>query len=361
MIKEYRAYCACPNLATAKPLLEALLASSEPAPPEAFTIWLNRRLSGNSHTLKTSGSTTGTPRTYKFGPLWSFWLQALEKATKFPDHNKYTLISNRYLTRQTCTDSIMVEPTTKELFINTFISVSHFDDRLVKLFCEELDRLPPAVLLADPNVWLYLTTHPVSKEYFTLNPTKFIITSTNWEAFYKQHDLRAAGVLINDTMINWENGFNFYTCRFGSKHSFPFFLQHGSRVINLVNLCETAGTDDDSLVYGGYCACGKRQVIFTPHKAVQPNLVNVDDLAEELESLFNNFQIVQAETTKICYDGEMSDRDRDRLLRISDNVEFWPHMSLMITTKFPVFYKNIARLQLKPTIARMPFRHQFML
>jgi hypothetical protein len=353
VLKEYLNYCEIPNFNTANILAQAIAGSdlNYSIHNELLEIW--KRYSNPlfpNFILKTSGSTQGVPRSYSFGPLPDFWINCFEKLTKFPNHNKTILIQNISLTNNTSTALHFFDAHENEPNYSAYLNVPYFNNLTTSQFCSKIAEQENVILSADPPVWLYLNNHPTFVEFITKRKDISLL-STNWEPFYK----RLHGVYINDTMINWHNGFNFYTCIHGNKHSYPIFAIDGNNFINLLNLTGFIGSFDDQFSLGGLCNCGKICITdVIPHTEVQIKFNNKYlfslELAEQLDSCYENLQFIQADgLIHVCYIGIMSNHDRDIIDAFLFNHvrklrTYQKNTMLKINTKLPTFYKNIHKI-----------------
>lgn len=357
MLKDYQAFCDNPSITTAHNLLAALLANDLDfsAHQELLSIWrYGCRNTHSSVSLNTSGSTSGKPQPYRFGPLPIFWFEKLEAATKYPSRTKPIQINNRAMAGYRGLQGINLSsahPT--EPHISAYLDASSLYRDTINAICDKLDEFDkPTILTANPNVWLCLTSDELFTQCLIKHRAKIELLSTNWEPFYKTKRLREHGVHINDTMINWWNGVNFYTCRWGNQHAYPLFAIDGNRVVNLLNLTGHVGTLDDLLkVRGDKCVCGKLNISVMPHAAVQPKIDGLFiynlGLVELLRSQYENLQFIQSgDVMDVCYMGEMGEHDRfliETFLTGSD-VRFWKDTLLRVNTKLPAFYRNVAAI-----------------
>jgi len=355
MLREYKIFCESPSISRINLLLEALLACdiNISAHEELFKIWeYGCRRKHHYIQLKTSGSTSGVQRTYNFGPFPDVWIKKLESITKYPSGLKPILIRNR-MVFEPQHEAHYVVADENELYYSGYITASALNSNITNEICRILDGLTkPFSLMAEPNVWLYLTSHPTFIEYLVNNKSMINILSTNWEAFYKTKHLRSNGVVINDTMINWYNGINIYTCAYGNYHTYPLFAVNGNKVINLLNLSGHVGLNDDLfIVRNTACSCGKLIVSMIPHIPVQPTINNSFiyniQLSELLQSKYENLQFIQLnELIDVCYVGDMNDHDRSLIKNFWGGGEFRFRNDTIfkISTKLPVFYKNMLKI-----------------
>lgn len=339
MLKEYKQYCDIPSLSHAKDLLEALTATHIIDNQEFLDLWEHGcRTKHKSVNLTTSGS-TGRPKTYPFGPNSEFWLGSLEKLTKWQNKQKPVYIRNRLLSypnqRSFGVHFEVADP--QEPLFSAFLNVSHFDHYNVLCLINILDIIKAECLLANPNVWLYLLADDRFSYYVEKRGLRII--STNWEPFFKK------SVLVNDTMINWYNGTNFYTCRFNNKHFFPFFAKKQKETINLLNLNKGHWLHDDLLIENGICECGKTICHFIPHLKSQPRtqgrLLYEPKLAESLTGRYQNLQFIMRDKPYALFVGTITQEDRHLINdHVGAEVVFLEGKSLKIGQKYPVFYRD---------------------
>lgn len=353
MLKEYKNYCELPNISTANALFEVIAKSDYTNHTELIEIW--KRYSNPlfpNLVLRTSGSTQGIPRSYNFGPLPEFWINSFEKLTKFPNHNKTVLVQNISLTKNISSSLHFFNAHDNEPNYSAYLNVPYFNNAITAQLCSKLTE--NIILAADPSIWLYLNNNPIFIDFITKRKDISLL-STNWEPFYKTKYLRSQGVYINDTMINWCNGFNFYTCIHGNKHTYPIFAIDGNNFINLLNLTGYIGSFDDQFSLGSLCKCGKICVTnVIPHTEVQIKFNNKYlfnlELVEQLDSCYENLQFIQTDgLIHVCYIGTMSNHDRDIIdMFLFDHVRklrtYKKNTMLKVNTKLPAFYKNIHKI-----------------
>ena len=123
--------------------------------------------------------------------------------------------------------------------------------------------------------------------YKILNENKKIISKYN--------------VHLNDQMIDWSSGLNFYTCLANKKHFLPIFAKKNNTYRNAINLSEKNYVTSDYFKITAnttLCKCGKYRCDFTflPHKK---NYIPELDYQETLSwsniltKEFRSFQIIK--------------------------------------------------------------------
>lgn len=162
MVGEYENYCSNPTIATASELLAVIVNdySNNHVNRELFEIWKFGIKAKHKHiTINTSGSTSGKPRPYTFGPLHDFWFKGLESATKYPTNHKPVLLRDKsfegYVSNA---DSVGLLMVANEPHYSGFLTVPYLNDRMVDKLCKRIDELIElqinVKISANPNIWL---------------------------------------------------------------------------------------------------------------------------------------------------------------------------------------------------------------
>lgn len=198
---------------------------------------------------------------------------------------------------------------TKEPF-DTFLSVKSLEKQLPQIL-EIAKTIPePYVVTGPPHVLNEL----VHDERFTLRP--FCLTNLDSPCFVKTTDH-----YLNDQMVDWQSGLNFYTCSFGHKHVLPIFLKIDDRFHCLLNMTRWAPPMTDEMVIHEFepCECGRVRAImtFTPHKR---NFIDRDynecmNLVNQLESKTCYLQFVQGDGIEVYSDVPVSEKDAETISR----------------------------------------------
>lgn len=353
MLLAYRNYCDSPSNQTAQLLLEALIDSDIQNHQELIDIWAYGRRKQHGYVqLNTSGSTSGLCRQYTFGPMAEFWIVNLERTIKFPKYNKPIFISSNLLLYPLKKDCVSLMSAPKDSPRSAYIVTTRFNRRNVDELISKIDGITTneSILWADPNVWLYLTS---DNDFcsFLERKSNISLLSTNWESFYKKQRLQQNGVYINDNMIDWYSGFNFFTCKYGSKHALPLFAQNDYGVVNLLNLTGDIIEASDLLVPTSKCICGKTKIAFIPHLKTQIKsydgrfLYNLD-LVERFQSVYQHMQFIQHQNLiSVLYCGEMNEHDKaiinDFITNQGFDCELVENKFLKVSSKLPVFYNNL--------------------
>jgi hypothetical protein len=261
-----------------------------------------------------SGGTT-TPKHYRFGPYPRFWISAIEKTVKNPSNKLSVLLLIMLSIGPSSVYPFPIDLMPHEYCVNG----NWFGDTQTLL--RGLDSLPSQNLLISsvPRVFLYLSR---DREFLDhAEAMKWSMESTYSESFYPRKPFQERSIHVNDNMINWVNGHNFFECPYGTKHFLPIFLKKEGHTVNLLNLvgCER---DDDDLWHidpgVSRCACGKDylKITFMPHRSAaivkeSGEFFYAPEFAELLEERYFCFQFIQQDKRiKVLYAGNMSAHDR---------------------------------------------------
>jgi hypothetical protein len=156
-------------------------------------------------------------------------------------------------------------------------------------------------------------------EQFRSKLTNFHVLSSGYDAFFKSH-----GVYVNDCVIDWQTGLNFYTCKHNKRHFLPIFSIRDGYIRNLINICSRPIPISDLFTITGSaenCPCGKKYIPFTyiPHikAAITKNDQYYYDLSliNYLESDYYSIQFIQNnDEILILYRGKyMTENDKSFL------------------------------------------------
>lgn len=126
--------------------------------------------------------------------------------------------------------------------------------------------------------------------------------NTDCPAFINKSILSENYIHLNDQMIDWTSGINFYTCKLNYKHFLPIFVKTSNGYKNLLNLSQSMYTNDDFFSINEnpiLCSCGKYrcQFEFVPHKnnylCYNNNYEQLLSYANVLSQDIRVFQIIQ--------------------------------------------------------------------
>lgn len=131
-----------------------------------------------------------------------------------------------------------------------------------------------SVIFCRPNAALALSRDPAFSEYLSSPHNLQCLATSDWEPVYDAGSFIDRGVYVNDNMIDWQTGLNFYHCPYGGRHFLPMFYGRGASFENLLNLEQggRAPAGDELEVAGlSQCRCGRKKmdIRFTPHHSIQ--------------------------------------------------------------------------------------------
>lgn len=303
---------------------------------------------GDHFTLESNGS-SGEYRQYLFGPLPRLWLKLVEEYTRKP-HGQGSIVNlvdcfPEFFDCKHCT----LLPVEDGITICTKIVTNFSQPSILKIldgaFATLTDQYGELTVLGKPNRFLYLNGLPGWKEL--VEKYRLKLTSTGWEPFYSN------SVFVNDTMVNWKTGVNFYTCESGHKHCLPIFVRTSDGYVNLLNLKDkqVRAIDDEWLVGPQkVCDCGKPAIdfVFTPHidNTIKNSrgIIYKCDMASQLTGSYRNLQFIQeGDTIIVAFCGNMTSNDVSIIERMFD--EFAIKMKIGTVNrvglhKFPSFWNG---------------------
>jgi hypothetical protein len=322
-----------------------------------YAIWrehCGRSITPDFHGLRTSGSTRQVPRLYQFGPNFQFWRHAVWDLTRFP--LGYREIISLYPSQASGQPISVYSKLGRHVIL-----CSPFNEPILKsligVLGQFLNDYPACSLNATPDTYLYLNNQAAFRDFAIENRDRFNLMSENWEPFYKQRELKENGVHINNPMMDWSTGLNFYTCFEGHQHVLPLFASGEGRRVNLLNLFPPVeigfGDEDDLFIPESVsrCDCGLNRLNFQflPHQATairtsHGEVIHDVALAEQLSSNFQGLQFVQRDDTiHVLYrtDGAFQDREllNDYFSLRGFRLAWEPGKVLHLGSKCTTFYR----------------------
>jgi hypothetical protein len=223
---------------------------------------------------------TNTGQPYEFGPLLGWWIDHLEKALEGSP-------------RQTQL-SVNLSPFQERLQDN-YIVLNPFwagwDERLID-YCRETKRRS---LLCSAHVLLPLARSHIFLDFCAQGGVDTII-ATGEPACFDVAAFRQRGVVVNDKMLNWRTGANFFTCPYQRQHCVPLWGYYRGLIYNLINLAVVPGViNDDEFIFGPKCGCGRISVRVRPHAPQLPTVNYESFLAfvARLQGQYLNVQLVE--------------------------------------------------------------------
>lgn len=307
---------------------------------DLFKLWSISCKFKESLKLKSNGSTLSTGSVdYRFGPLPI--LLEIERILKYRQYHTIFFLGN------TNGRNELVKSNK-----DSYDKLMHFDYNSPdwKILTTSIRGRQANVLKAQPHTLLYLT----SDENFlnAIGPYKkhiHSICTTDWEPFFRQKHL---DILINNNMINWKTGVNFYTCEKGHLHFLPIFILHKEYGINLLNMAnKRLYINDDIFSYDPnpiICECEKTKLNskFITHN--NNNFRYQLDLIEDLKDHYANLQFVREDDkTKVYYTTKtntISKHDQELINSKFGKVEFIGGIRLLTGLgKYYPFWESSSR------------------
>jgi hypothetical protein len=303
LVYTYRKYYRTPTPATALELFKCLrdydFSDYHICQEQLYSYWQKAAVVTDRTPFYSNGSSFGERRLYQFGPFANFWLKKIEH---------YLLTGGRF-DQTFCIYDHFPLPGPRLSVTPDIKYTYHFQGDLrssevVTALCQHLNYIKkPTALCALPTKWLWLL-YPGEILQTILQHPHLYIASMDWEPFYRT----PTGLWVNDQMMNWWTGVNFYTCPHNTKHILPTFLHKNDRLISLLNLADKQEHPLDDLVALGdreLCPCGRYFIKFNyiPHvnHAIRgPNGIVYDPLIiNKLIGHYQNLQFIQEQTGEV--------------------------------------------------------------
>jgi len=263
-------------------------------------IWKLKNISTNDVRVLKSNGSVGKNNIYVFAPLFEDWVIGIENFLRKSDFFNIAIVE-----------------------YNDFFSIpankrwhheigANFKCDLKKVFdvidskIEVYDEISLTIL---PDLLFPLSTNS--------DFTGFLSSRKKHIKFINNSDMsifnRNIDIPINDQMINWKSGHNFYCCEFGTKHFLPIFYQG----CNLLNILRQRKDLSDKFIVSDnlkMCNCGKNfyEFDFVSHfdNQITANnrIVDFSQLPNQLNGNYFNLQFLQEkDLIKVFYESENCD------------------------------------------------------
>lgn len=353
MIDNYLEYYTNPTIKNAKRLWESIKESDYREPLDNL-ISTRQAIQPKLHLASRylySNGTIGKIRSYPIGPHADFWIKRIEDFVKYRTTTKYIKILDLLkFTQHKIANSSEIDDL-------CYYITAAADYRQIDRFISELAKFKGHGYSAEPNTWLYLLSLPAFREL--LSSQKAICLSTGWDGFYKQPPTT---VHMNDNMVNWTTGMNFYTCEHGTRHFLETFATTPSGIVNLLNLAGPPILPVDDFMQISptvkRCACGRnyREISYLPHFAALPKSIDGEtiydlQLADKLKASYLNLQFIQVgEVVDVLYvsnsNNNLISQDIDMITTFFGSrglkTAFKPNKYRSINRKYHVFFRLLA-------------------
>lgn len=303
-------------------------------------------------TYLSSNGSTGSVRLFTFGPNSRFWLTTIEDHIKYRPQSKFVGLHPSILV-STAEFNFTKHACAPENTIPTqyVVAIQLHRSGAINYLIEQLQRIRNSTIFSTPVNWLYLLSEPNFRNFLESSSASGM--STNWEGFYRNPP---ANFHLNDNMVNWTTGMNFYTCPYGTRHYLPTFVVTVDGIVNLLNLAGPAILPvDDAMDISPNtceCQCGRtyRPFTFIPHinqciRSATGEPIYDLQLANQLKSKYLNLQFIQEDQTiHVLYITTDHPQDMPFLTEYFDKhglrVEFIPNKYYILNSKLPVFWRT---------------------
>jgi hypothetical protein len=286
---------------------------------------------------------SGTHKEYYFGPYASFWVDPIEYTLRTANTgiDKVDLVIRSRLGFKED-----IKPQAIEIHENPngfYILLQDISQNISFLidFIEKKYNNKPFCIICRPEVIQELSCHNNFIDYLTNNKKIFGFANID-SSLLKRYNW--SNIFLNDQMIDWKSGLNFYTCKYNAKHFLPIFgITKKNQIINLLNLKSLIYSDDDYFRLKDMvkCKCGKSALKFEFLSHHKNYLQKIDlDIANQLTSKYKYFQFIEnSNNIDFYYDliGEMTDNDKTILEQI--NVVCKHRQVYKVGRKIPSFWR----------------------
>lgn len=233
--------------------------------------------------------------------------------------------------------------------IQTYLLFEPFDKRKPFLFNEKsllLDKIKGRedVLLDYLNklknpIGLIGLPHVLNELTYVLESCKNITHLVNVDS---PGFIRESTIPVNDQMIHWKTGLNFFTCKFKNKHILPIFLSNNGYFYNLLNISQMKQQDKSDyfkIISFEPCQCGriKANFEFKPHQQNYPGVdyFNFLKIANQLPRIEYIQFIYRKNSIQVCCPEEL-----DIQYLFNQKITFNTKQYLQIGRKLPAIWKT---------------------
>lgn len=206
------------------------------------------------------------------------------------------------------------------------------------------DRL---AIWAQPCFWLYCNSFKKFQDY--LIKSKITIVSSDYTSFFKKKRLLSNDVHVNDCMIDYSTGANFYTCKYGGTHIMPIYCYSNKSSFNLFNLYKNnylkSSGDKFKIHQTAKCKCGITAYVidFAPHEKYLNRFYNIkNEISESLRGNYFTFQIVNHGAKLSCFYSSINSMPPEDEAYIRD------HLNVVNIYKDAKIYTSATNNKLEP-------------
>lgn len=280
---------------------------------------------------------SNTGKEYFFGPNLNFWVDRVEYTLRNSNnYNKRIQIAIWHYPQITNDKEIKERKLGYDVLLK---SISTNVDFLID-FISKLNK--PIYLLSNPEIIRIL-----------LDNNKFVdfisdkIPVANTDSPLMIGDILRQKIQLNDQMIDWKCGLNFYTCKNNNRHFLPLFgIADDNKIISLLNLKNLFLSDEDYFEIHDKkpirCLCGNNRLDFKflPHKNNYPKLFDTN-IIKTLDSRYRYLQLIENGNQIEFYYDLLDDNIslNDISLLDSLNVVYKPKQVYKVGHKMPIYWR----------------------
>lgn len=289
---------------------------------------------GNHFLVKSNGSMSNSSY-YNFGPDFEHWCPSIEK-----------ILRNCFVSLRISHDNIDTE---WNHYVRPFVffrngSYCAYLNMSSKRNLVQLNEIIgnlyekygcPISICGKPSSWLLVSTSPeIMDSLKSCKPFIKSLINEDWELWVKSNIRRQ--FYVNDQMIDWKSGLNFYTCEYNTKHFLPIFHFNKGHAVNLLNLKMSYVKLTDSWQLTGnekICKCGRKYIPFEFISHCKNNLPINKNIIEGFESSYSNLQFLKGNQIKVFYSCLGDFKDKDLIEKNVDRAVFVPNKRFYVGRK----------------------------
>jgi hypothetical protein len=339
VFKTYASYCSAPRAAWIDELLQVLFEYPiGPHWPEESQRYLDAYLNTPVCPAQGTAFITNQLTEYRFGPFDKWIFTRVERHLEDATKEEYVVVN--------------VNPSANVVKRN-YVAINPFsDDWGLQLIGYLRHEQRIRYLYAQPSCLIFLLRNAEVVEF--LKNVGIGIISTGEPFPFDRSSYQ--DLYINNKMINWRSGLNFWTCRHGGTHWLPLFARRSGRLYNLLNLVDKSGVEEDDLFSIGAshkCSCGATSSPMSIISHVQNHprertTADVGRLLSELKGVYFNLQYVEDRVgSHLLFTPIGRQLPEDLSVLKSWGCRLWPNSFLKVGRKRPVVWK-MDELSFKP-------------
>lgn len=306
--------------------------------------------SNDSIYIRSNGTTFSTDVRYSIGPMFGFWCPAIEKHLRGFDIEVLFSYGSVIDDSSSYCRPMVGQGRDKNKYIISFDIMSEANRIDVLAILSRLsERHNCRLSIAGvPTLWVLISTDSEIKNHIrTYLPYIKSFINIDWESWVSESFLR--DFFLNDQMIDWRTGLNFYTCAAGELHFLPIFhIGTDGLCSNLLNLSIMSEVSSDTWMDYGTILCKCNRVRRAIKFCSKPDL-NFDfprHVINDFESGYLNLQFLRDDSgTKVLYKTSNQFRDQQLLYDIiGDHVSIQSDQHFFIGRKKVNFFSTRGRV-----------------